>query len=338
MAMEVIMGIRMLNNNSVSLTQTTKRDTQMRKISMVRVENTPIRTRGKSIIVVLGMHRSGTSAITRGLMVLGVELGDHLMPPAPNDNDKGFFEDIDVNAINVELYRSLENHPNWHTLAPVPRSELLHEKKTPLRLRAVELLRARLETVDYFGIKDPRICRMLPFWQSVFEHLQLNVSYVIAVRNPISVARSLGRRNNFSPEKCHYLWLDHILLSVLLTQGAPRVLVDYDILLADPKKQISKIAINLGLIKRLDPARLIDFSQNFLDNKLRHANFELEDVFHDPMVPTLVRTAATVLSSVATDRLSLDSRYVAEVFGNLSEQVQKRFRFFERNFLLRLFG
>ena len=98
---------------------------------MVRVENTPIRTCGKSIIVVLGMHRSGTSAITRGLMVLGVELGDHLMPPAPNDNDKGFFEDIDVNAINVELYRSLENHPNWHTLAPVPRSELLHEKKLP---------------------------------------------------------------------------------------------------------------------------------------------------------------------------------------------------------------
>jgi hypothetical protein len=338
MAMEVIMGILILNNNSVSLTQTTKRDTQMRKISMVRVENTPIRTREKSIIVVLGMHRSGTSAITRGLMVLGVELGDHLMPPAPNDNDKGFFEDIDVNAINVELYRSLENHPNWHTLAPVPRSELLHEKKTPLRLRAVELLRSRLETVDCFGIKDPRICRMLPFWQSVFEHLQLNVSYVIAVRNPISVARSLGRRNNFSPEKCHYLWLDHILPSVLLTQGAPRVLVDYDLLLADPKKQISKIAINLGLIKRLDPARLIDFSQNFLDNKLRHANFELEDVFHDPMVPTLVRTAATVLSSVATDRLSLDSRYVAEVFGNLSEQVQKRFRFFERNFLLRLFG
>ena len=65
----------------------------------------------KSIIVVLGMHRSGTSAITRGLMVLGVELGDHLMPPAPNNNDKGFFEDIDVNAINVELYRIPRDPP-----------------------------------------------------------------------------------------------------------------------------------------------------------------------------------------------------------------------------------
>ncbi|MEO6823489.1 MAG: hypothetical protein ABI167_01955 [Nitrosospira sp.] len=305
---------------------------------MARIANLPIKTRGKSIIVVLGMHRSGTSAVTRGLMVLGVELGDRLLPPVSNDNDKGFFEDIDVNAINMELYRSLDHHPNWHTVAAVPRSELLHEKKTPLRLRAVELLRSRLETIDCFGMKDPRLCRMLPFWQSVFEQLQLNVSYVITVRNPISVARSLGRRDNFSPEKCHHLWLDHILPSVLLTQGAPRVLVDYDLLLADPKKQISRIAVNLGLIKKLDPARLTDFSQNFLDNKLRHANFELEDVFHDPMVPALVRTAATVLSSVAADRLSLDSSYVAEVFEDLSDQVQKRFRFFERNFLLRLFG
>ena len=304
---------------------------------MARVENMPTRTRGKSIIVVLGMHRSGTSAITRALTVLGVELGEHLLPAAPN-NEKGFFEDTGVNAINMDLYRSLENRQNWHTLASTPRSELLHEKKMPLRLRAIELLRSRFETADCFGIKDPRLCRMLPFWQSVFEHLQLNVSYVIAVRNPISVARSLEKRDNFPPEKCHYLWLDHVLHAVLLTQGAPRVLVDYDLLLADPEKQITKIALNLGLIKRLDPARLTDFSQNFLDNSLRHANFELEDIFHDPMVPTLVRTAATVLSSVSADRLSLDSRYVAEVFGNLSDQMQKRFRLFERNFLLRLFG
>jgi hypothetical protein len=305
---------------------------------MIRVENTAVRTRGKSIIVVLGMHRSGTSAVTRGLMVMGVELGNHLMPPAPDDNEKGFFEDVDVNAINVELYQSLEPRRNWHTLTPVSGKELLHEKRTPLRLRAIELLRSRLETTDCFGIKDPRLCRMLPFWQSVFEYLQLNVSYVIAIRNPISVARSLGRRDNFPPEKCHYLWLDHIVPSVLLTQGATRVLVDYDLLLADPKKQISRIAIQLGLIKRLDPARLTDFSQNFLDNGLRHANFKPEDVFHDPMVPAPVIMAARVLSGVATDRLSLDSRYVAEVFGSLSRQAPKRFRFFERNFLLRLFG
>ena len=45
-----------------------------------------------SVFVVLGMHRSGTSAITRGLQALNVNLGEQLLPAVPNDNDKGFFE------------------------------------------------------------------------------------------------------------------------------------------------------------------------------------------------------------------------------------------------------
>ena len=57
------------------------------------------------IIAVLGMHRSGTSAVARGLKALGVELGEHLMPPAANNNDKGFFEDVDVNALNNEILK-----------------------------------------------------------------------------------------------------------------------------------------------------------------------------------------------------------------------------------------
>jgi hypothetical protein len=273
-------------------------------------------------------------------MVLGVELGDCLLPSALS-NEKGFFEDVDIYAINMALYRSLKRPVRWHTPASIPRSELLHEKNMPLRLRAIELLRSRLAAAEYFGIKDPRLCRTLPFWQSIFEYLQLNVSYVITLRNPLSVARSLGKRNNLHPEKCYHLWLDHVLPSVLLTQGAPRVLVDYDLLLGDPQKQISRIATHLGLVTRLDSSRLIDFSQNFLDRRLRHTRFDPADIYHDPTVPPSVRTAATVLSDVATDSLSLDSEYVAEVFENLSRQTQKRFRFFfGRNFLpdLDLFG
>lgn len=279
----------------------------MSAISTEVIDNQPIRSGGNSIVVVLGMHRSGTSAITRGLTVLGVELGDRLMPPKENVNDRGFFEDIDINAINLALYRSLRSRQRWHSLIPVPTGELLSQKNAFLRLQAIELLKSRLENVEYFGIKDPRLCCTLPFWQSIFEHLKLDVSYVIAIRNPISVARSLGKRNNFPLEKSYYLWLDHVLPSVLLTQGAPRVLVDYDLLLADPYKQISRIATHLGLAKRLDGARLIEFSQNFLDKRLRHANFDLEDICHDPTVPPPVKRAAAVLSDVATGHLDLDS-------------------------------
>jgi len=56
----------------------------------------------KRIVVIIGMHRSGTSVIARGLKVLGVTLGDNLMPPG-EDNPKGYWEDLDINELNVEL-------------------------------------------------------------------------------------------------------------------------------------------------------------------------------------------------------------------------------------------
>ena len=69
------------------------------------------------LVVVLGMHRSGTSAITRGLQVIGVDLGANLMPPANHINEKGFFEDCDIVNINI----SLLNHLclDWHHVTPL---------------------------------------------------------------------------------------------------------------------------------------------------------------------------------------------------------------------------
>ena len=61
----------------------------------------------RRLIVVLGMHRSGTSAVTRGLKVLGIELGDLLIPANKEVNAKGFWEDMDLNALNVEMLDSL---------------------------------------------------------------------------------------------------------------------------------------------------------------------------------------------------------------------------------------
>lgn len=275
------------------------------------------RTGEKSIVVVLGMHRSGTSAITRGLEVLGINLGERLMLPAEGNNEKGFFEDIDVNAINVELLDALGQ--DWHTLSLIRADELLHEKYSGLRLRAVELLRSRLQNTDRFGIKDPRMCRLLPFWQKVFEHLHLDVSYVIAVRNPLSVAKSLEARNQLPHEKSHYLWLGHILPSVLLTQGEHRVLVDYDLLLENPQQQIARMA--LGLNSKPDPVRLAEFSRDFLDIRLRHSGYKPEDVLESPLVPDPVRAAVMLLADVAADRLSLDSEEAAGVFGNLAGQM-----------------
>ena len=277
---------------------------------------------GRRLAVVLGMHRSGTSAVTRGLEALGVDLGKRLMPGTPGVNDKGFFEDVDANAINVALYEALGGGQDWHTLALISREDILHERHSELRLRARALLASRLQQSDLFGMKDPRMCRLLPFWQGVFASLRLDVFYVIVVRNPLSVAASLERIHGLAPEKSHYLWLQHVLPSVLFTQGAARVLVDYDRVLEDPAAQVVRIARAVGLETRLDPARLADFSRNFMEDGLRHARFGAEDVANDASVPAPVKAALQVLADVAADRVSLDSPQVTKTFHDLSGQLE----------------
>jgi len=93
---------------------------------MRSIKNANMSKQGKSIVVVLGMHRSGTSAITRGLQVMGVNLGNQLMPPVAGNNEKGFFEDTAVSSINSELLGAMGQ--DWHTLAFVHTDELLDKK------------------------------------------------------------------------------------------------------------------------------------------------------------------------------------------------------------------
>ncbi len=120
----------------------------------------------KRLVIVLGMHRSGTSAITRGLMALGIELGDNLMPPLEENNEKGFWEDVDISNLDDEILHYLGY--DWHTLTSIHQKELERDDLDLFRLRAVELLRAKIKDTPIFGLKDPRIARLLPFWKDSF--------------------------------------------------------------------------------------------------------------------------------------------------------------------------
>ncbi|RIJ89834.1 MAG: hypothetical protein DCC43_15140 [Candidatus Brocadia sp.] len=125
------------------------------------------------IIFVLGMHRSGTSAVIRGLQVLGVGLGDKLMPPK-QDNKKGFFEDLDINEFNIMLMRELGH--DWHSLAPLSVEEITGSIAQRFKIQAMELMRLKIDASPLFGVKDPRITRLLPFWQDVAKSLEAQVS------------------------------------------------------------------------------------------------------------------------------------------------------------------
>lgn len=275
----------------------------------------------KHIVVVLGMHRSGTSALTRGLQVLGVNLGDRLMPAASGNNDKGFWEDIDINQLNNELLHALGY--DWHTLTPLLSSDLDQPVVNEFRLRAVHVLRDKLSGVDCFGLKDPRIVRLLPFWMDVFSHLGVHVSYVISCRNPMSVARSLVKRDFFTLEKSYQLWMDHMLMSLSGVGVQPKIVVDYDLLMENPAKQLQRIAQVFDLNFEVNSQAFVEYKNEFLEEGLRHTRYYYSDLVLDQAAAPQVEELYSALLGMATDRLEPDSPTISAMLERMVEGLRQ---------------
>ncbi|MBA1288777.1 glycosyltransferase [Pseudomonas japonica] len=275
----------------------------------------------KKVFVVLGMHRSGTSAITRGLQVLGIALGDRLMPQASGNNEKGFWEDVDINRLNIELLNYLND--DWDCLVPLSRAQLQRPEVDAFRLRAVELIRNKIKFVDVYGMKDPRISRLLPFWQSVFTHLGISVSYIIACRNPMSVVRSLQARDGFPLEKGYQLWLEYSLASLRDTVGEARVVVDYDRLMESPASELNRIAQRLGLEFREDGEEYIKYESEFLEAGLRHSRFEFEDIRLESAASPAVVDLFEELLKLAQDEQTPDAEPTKLKIKKLDEEQQR---------------
>lgn len=261
----------------------------------------------KKIIIVLGMHRSGTSAIARGLQVMGVELGDRLMPPNQEVNAKGFWEDIDLNALNIEMLHALESEWNYLTPLDSANVETLHNKG--YFLRAVELIQQKIGNAPVFGLKDPRTAKLLPFWKEVFNYCRFDMCYVLALRHPLSVVRSLEKRDSLDRVASYVLWLEHVLFSLEHTVGCKRVIVDYDLLMQSAERELERIANRFDL--PIDPISLQSYEVEFLEDTLRHSVHDLNDLLLDSACPPLVRevykTLLCVASGVVEDDASLQS-------------------------------
>lgn len=270
------------------------------------------------IVVVLGMHRSGTSAMARALQALDVDLGERLYAGIPNNNEKGFYEDVDVNRLDNELMAALGRR--WDSLAPIDPPDLERDAVASFRQRAVGLLRDRVKDRP-FGLKDPRISKLLPFWKSVFSQAGLEPCYVIAVRNPLGIVHSLKNRDGFDAEKSYHLWLEHILPMLSETAEAKRVVVDFDELLAVPAAQLKRIADALDLPFLEQSPAVREYIEEFLDDDLRHTRFGLEDLRRDPAASPDVIATYELMSKLARDQTAFDAPEVSGQVERLEEKL-----------------
>ncbi|WP_374469840.1 sulfotransferase family protein [Phenylobacterium sp.] len=221
----------------------------------------------RTAYLVLGMHRSGTSATTQLLAAAGAQLPEHVMP-GDEHNAKGYFEPWKIAILNDERLRAVGSA--WDDTFAFPYRPLPRKDERAWLTRATELFDSEYRYARFPLLKDPRVSVLMPFWRTVLEDLGLGVRAVIPVRHPLAVAGSLARRDNFAVEKSLLVWTSYMLAAEAYTRDLPRAFVSYDGLLADWRTEVAKIEAAHGaplphLTER--SAREIDV---FLSPELRH--------------------------------------------------------------------
>ncbi|HJY84605.1 MAG TPA: hypothetical protein VKK81_26420 [Candidatus Binatia bacterium] len=255
------------------------------------------------VVVVLGVGRSGTSAVTRGLQALGVELGDQLRPGG-GKNPTGFFEDEGLLKINKRLREALGLRADSVSLIEP------QQWQTPavqaLQQEARETIRRRFGLYSLWGYKFAGSLRLLPFWCMVFHSLDLDVRYVMAIRNPMSVARSRAKLNPYrgTQEQSDLEWLVNVVPYFREVKERPFVVVDYDLVIPDPVVQLERIATALDLpITAATKTAIHAYADQFFNPDLRHSCFTNEDLDKNPRVNRLTREAYRWLYRLATDEV-----------------------------------
>jgi hypothetical protein len=272
-------------------------------------------------VLVLGMHRSGTSAITRGVQALGVYLGDQFLSAQP-DNPTGYWEDRNIYEINERLLSVFGL--KWENVALIDDDQWQEPTVEALRDEAIEYLRSKFLGHPLWGFKDPRTIRLLPFWQPILQSLGVDESYLLVIRNPRSVADSLMQRQGIDARTAHLLWLIYLVPNLPNIGNRPLIVADYDLVMADPRAQLERIANRLN-ISLNDHSRVAieQFAKEFLDPALRHNFFDVSDFNQDLNLPPLSREAYLWLRSLAIDRIPVDSPRFWAAWEKSREAVQR---------------
>lgn len=207
----------------------------------------------QTAVMILGMHRSGTSCLAGSLQQRGLHLGEVFeRNPA---NPKGNRENPAIMRLNdLVLAR---NGGSWREPPPAIRWD-------------AELARARDAIIDRFvaadrpvwGFKDPRSLLLLDFWlEGLGSH---RIAFVGSFRHPWAVASSLQSRDGLPAAEGLALWaLYNERLLDLVRGGADVGLVCFDADAREYARTLDRVADRLGLPPTAPAAA-------FFEESLRH--------------------------------------------------------------------
>lgn len=201
-------------------------------------------------VLILGMHRSGTSAATRVINLLGAELGSDLVPPGP-DNRDGFWEHAEAVRINDELLHGLGR--TWYDMREMPAGwvDSPHAKSAARRIG--ELIEREFAASSLCVVKDPRMCLTAPSWIDAFEARGFAVDCLFVVRDPREVVESLHRRNDWPRAPLYLMWVQYLMEATAAPGHRRRAMLTYDQLLSDWRGSMARVARELHLCWPIAP-------------------------------------------------------------------------------------
>ena len=182
-------------------------------------------------VVVIGMHRSGTSAMTNAIRLLGCSIGDTGDFISPRWwNPEGNWEHqrlIERNELILNLHGG-----TWFAPPRLPNS-WMQRRKAHAMLSCLRSEFAATYPEEGWVWKDPRACLTLPAWLQTWESVPVAV---MAFRHPVAVAKSLAARNGFSLRHGLALWEIYNAQALWNLRELPTIVQSYDGALEDPPR------------------------------------------------------------------------------------------------------
>lgn len=221
-------------------------------------------------IIILGMHRSGTSTLTRVCNLLGTELSGPLLAAKEGVNSKGFWELAEVVTFHNKLLRALGS--KWDDTRFLPEDWWKQRAIEPYKKKLKNIVSKHFGQDSLWGIKDPRLCKLLPLWLEILKEQNIEPLIIMPVRNPYEVSKSLEKRDNFLIEKSLLLWLQHEIEAERYSRSCVRVVTSYNTLLLHPKEVMNSIAAKFDISWPIPYANASKDIQDFLSPELRSFN------------------------------------------------------------------
>lgn len=166
-------------------------------------------------LIILGMHRSGTSCITRILNKNGLSLGKELIQP-DSGNPQGYWENFSVYWINERILK--KSNGTWDN----PPQQFLSD--IYIHLEIMRIFYNRDWNNPYLIIKDPRMVLTWSIWKKYLK----NYTILTVFRNSDSVANSLYRRDGIESQKGLKLWKIYNQKILYINQTESMEFINFD--------------------------------------------------------------------------------------------------------------